>query len=148
MLLRKFLRLSIADRWLVGRALLLVAAIRLALAVLPYQRVLESLARLAQSRSSRRRSCHSPEQLVWAVRRASLAVPGATCLAQALAGQLILILHGYDCMLRVGFGRGDEGRLDGHAWLEHEGRVVLGDDGNLARYTLSADLNSRSASRS
>ena len=147
MLLRKFLRLSFADRWLVGRAVLLVAAIRLALAVLPYQRVVESLARSARARSSRRRSCHSPERLVWAVRRASLAVPGAACLAQALAGHLMLTRHGYDCRLRVGFGRGDQGRLDGHAWLEHEGRVVLGDDGNLARYTLSADLNSRRAAR-
>ena len=60
-------------------------------------------------------------------------VPRATCLAQALAGQRLLAAHGHSSRLRIGV-RKDGTRLGAHAWLEHQGRVVVGQVSNLADY--------------
>lgn len=60
-------------------------------------------------------------------------VPRATCLTQALALQAMLGRAGTPSELRIGVARGKETEVDAHAWLECEGRVVIG-DGQLERY--------------
>jgi hypothetical protein len=37
---------------------------------------------------------------------------------------------GYSTDLRIGAGRDDDGRFTAHAWLEKDGRIVLGQIGN------------------
>ncbi len=59
--------------------------------------------------------------------------PRATCLAQALAGQRLLAAHGYAAQLRLGVQK-NGGCLKAHAWLEHDGVVVVGRVSNLADY--------------
>ena len=128
-LLAKWLRLSGTDRDLVLRAVLLVGTIRLALSFLSFRTLQRALARLGQpSGTTGGTSARSADRLVWAIRRASLCVPGATCLTQALAAQVLLARHGHQAQLRIGVARDPAQRLEAHAWLEQDGRVLLGAD--------------------
>ena len=74
------------------------------------------------------------DRVVWAVKVASRYVQGIRCLAQALATQVLLEQRGYPSELRIGFTRSKGGQMSAHAWVESEGRVVIGGDGNMARY--------------
>ena len=67
------------------------------------------------------------DRVAWAVARATARVPGATCLIQALATQILLARRGETSTLHIGAARDDRGGVKGHAWLEHRGRVVIGD---------------------
>ena len=76
------------------------------------------------------------QRIAWAVRAASKGVPHATCLTQALAAQVLFVRHQYAVDLRIGVAKGEAGGLEAHAWLEHGGRVVVGNVRDLKRYTL------------
>ena len=79
-------------------------------------------------------------EIARAVRAASRMVPGATCLTQALAGQILLSRAGYDSELRIGVCRHAEHGFEAHAWLEHRGEILLGELGDLSRFTPMAPL--------
>jgi Transglutaminase-like superfamily len=133
-LLRKISRLPASDRSLLAEAVLWLAATRLGLWLLPLQQVRRLLARAALSAMRTRRSRPSVERIVWAVSAAQRVVPRATCLPQALAAEALLLRSGYAAGLRIGVVRTAPGRLVGHAWVEQDGRVVLGDMRDLSRY--------------
>ena len=67
-----------------------------------------------------------PGHAARAVTRASAYVPRATCLAQALAVQVLLQRRGCTADLRIGLARGGLQRVEGHAWVECHGKVVFG----------------------
>jgi len=50
----------------------------------------------------------------------------ATCLAMALVAQALLHRHGYSTQLRIGVRFRPSEPFQAHAWLEHEGRIVVG----------------------
>ena len=65
------------------------------------------------------------ESLAWAVTTASTLLPGKTsCLEEALAGRALFERHGLDAKVRLGVAGGDSFRA--HAWVEHDGSVVVG----------------------
>jgi len=131
----KFLRLPAADRRLLVTAGLTQAAIRLGLAVLPYRKLNQLVDRLARVRPRRHLdSSVSTERIAWAVMQTSRSVPGATCLTQALSAQVLLERRGHPARVRVGIGRTEGARLLAHAWVESEGRIVLGGT-DVTRYT-------------
>jgi hypothetical protein len=78
----------------------------------------------------------SVDKVAWAVMVASHYIPGARCLAQALATQVLLERRGYPTQLRIGFTRGMGGQMSAHAWVESQGRVAIGGAGNISYYTL------------
>jgi hypothetical protein len=139
--LGKFLRLPPADRRLLVTAALLQVAIRLGLALFPYRKVRGLVDRLALT-SPRRQPAPpaSPERIAWAVTRASCSVPGATCLTQALAAQVLLERRGHPARVRVGIGRAEGARLLAHAWVECDGRILLGGT-DLSQYTPLSPLD-------
>ena len=75
----------------------------------------------------------------WAIRKAANHVPRATCLTQALAAQLLLSRFHYASQLCIGIARKEDGGMDAHAWIEAEGRVVIGGE-ELERFTRMPDL--------
>ena len=106
-------------------AFVVVVVVRAFLAFLPlrfWERVTERL----RHRRSVGTAAGSALDVARAVRRVSRVVPGATCLTQALAARLLLSRYGYPAHLQIGVVRTPEGELRAHAWLESEGRVVLG----------------------
>jgi hypothetical protein len=83
---------------------------------------------------------NSPDRIVWAVIVASQYIPRATCLAQALAAQILLARECYQSNLRIGVAKGDKDQLEAHAWLESDGKVLIGGSG-INRYTVLPPLN-------
>ena len=53
-------------------------------------------------------------------------LPGAGCLADAMATQMLLARRGHTTRLRVGVRRIGDGELGAHAWLERHGETVIG----------------------
>jgi hypothetical protein len=129
----KWRRLAAERRQVLPWALVAVVVVRLCLRFLPLPMWGRAANRL--SRRPRPGSAQTAVQdIVWAVRRVSQAVPGATCLTQALAAQLLLSRRGYASRLTIGVARMSGDGLRAHAWLESGGQVVLGDAG-LEKYT-------------
>ena len=57
-------------------------------------------------------------------------MPGAkTRLNQALVTQMLLARRGYPALLHIGVAKGKEGQFQAHAWVESEGKVVIGGSG-------------------
>jgi hypothetical protein len=66
-------------------------------------------------------------RLLRAMDAAGRNVPRATCLVQAMAGQVFLARHGHQTDLRIGVLKDQsEKRVKAHAWLESQGLVLLG----------------------
>jgi hypothetical protein len=116
--LRRFAALNPQDRNLLLRALFLVAAVRTGLFLLPF-RTVKRMTEIARRRAA---TVHSAGRCAWAVRAASRYVPGATCLTQALAAQVLLTESGYDSRIEIGVAKDEHRRFRAHAW------VVCGDD--------------------
>jgi hypothetical protein len=134
--LLKFLRVPPSERRLLIQAALLLGGIRLGLRLLPYRVVRDVVAQLARAPVGLRRGSggFSVDQITWAVTKISRYVPKSTCLAQALAAQVLLSRHDHPAHLHVGITRGEDGELRGHAWLESRGSTVVGGE-ELSRYT-------------
>ena len=130
--IRKFVRLRTPDRAVLTRTVLTLAAARLATGVLPFavgRRLL-----VGEQRSST--PTVTRDQVRWAMSRAQRVVPGATCLPQALAAEALLKRGGLPADLRIGVMKDASGKLLAHAWVESEGRIVVGDlPGGVDVYT-------------
>lgn len=132
--LDKWRQVTPGRRSALRESLAAVILVRLCLYLLPWkvwQRVAGSLPR---PRALAISAQPTAEDITWAVRRVSRAVPGATCLTQALSAQLLLSRRGYASQLRIGVTRGPGPRLRAHAWLERDGIIVIG-AADVAAYT-------------
>ncbi len=126
--LRKLLLLPRAERLLLVNALLLLWAFRLGLWVLRFRSVRRLLAFMCQGRYGRD-SAHQlpPDRIAWAVHVVGRNVPGTkNCLVQAMATEALLARRGHPSRLRIGVARGRRGQLEAHAWVEGEGRILIG----------------------
>lgn len=137
--LTKFLALKGSDKVLLFACVPVVAATRLGLTLLSYNRLKRWLpdgdgARLASDEEVRR--------LAWSVRNAARVVPGATCLTQALAAQFLLARSGRRSQIQIGVAQDSGGQVVAHAWLISNGHVVIGgSQGELQRYKFLAELD-------
>ncbi|HYK04835.1 MAG TPA: lasso peptide biosynthesis B2 protein [Thermoanaerobaculia bacterium] len=115
-------RLTAAEKRLAVAAWVLVPAVRLAVAVLPFRFV----HRLAVRTPRRSRSALSPERIARAVHAVAQRLRGTTCLTEVLAAAYLCSRYGHAATLRLGVGRSEAG-IAAHAWLESEGRAILGE---------------------
>jgi hypothetical protein len=120
--LKRFTALSSRDRTLLLRAFFLVAAVRAGLFLLPFRTV----KRLSARTRLRARTVHPVERCAWAVRASSRYVPGATCLTQALAAQVLLAESGYHSRLEIGVRKDEHRRFRAHAWVVCREQIVIG----------------------
>ena len=114
------------------RAFPLVALVRGALWLLPFKLVARLVRRLQARGSSATRD--TPSDIAWAIRAASRRVPAATCLTQAFAGSVLLSRAGHRYALRIGARRHAERGFEAHAWVEHEGEIILGQTEDLSHF--------------
>jgi hypothetical protein len=125
-LLRRFLALAPDERRILIKATFWVAVVKLGLGRVPFatlRRLVTGGGRSARLASDR----PIPHQIAWAVTVASRYVPGpTTCLSRALTVQGMLARLGYPSRLHVGVIRGKQGDVEGHAWVECEGRILVG----------------------
>jgi hypothetical protein len=111
-------------------AMIVVASIRMALAVLPSRMILRVVWRSGCTQVvEASKHAASVDEIVWAIGAASRRIPRATCLTQALSASLLLRWFGYDARLCLGVGRNGDGSLRAHAWLERAGYAVVGGEG-------------------
>lgn len=81
------------------------------------------------------RNVGDPDRIASAIRVVAHRLPGTgTCLPNALAAEAMLASHRHEPRLLIGVAKEDGGGLIAHAWVEHDGRVVVGDIEDLSRY--------------
>ena len=139
--IRRFVSLTSRERQLFLHALVLLSVIRLGLWRLSFHDLRRRLARL-QLNSRQSASPVAIETIVWAVEAASRLQPGGVkCLARALATQHLLALNGYVAHLRIGVAKEASGKLEAHAWVEYQGKVIVGGLQDLSTFTPLPALN-------
>lgn len=128
--LRLLHRITLGELGLFTAALPLVAAVRLALWILPSRTILRLVRRFEAVRvADSARPRISAARVAWAIEAVSRRIPGATCLTQALSAKLLLWCFGQHAQLCLGVARTSAGTFRAHAWLERDGRPVLGGAG-------------------
>lgn len=132
-LLRRWRRLSASERRLLIEAWLLLGVTSAGLILLRFGVVRGWLDRCGRRTTQ---SDATPDRTAWAVAAAARRVPGgATCLPQALVCNAMLQRRGYATRLHIGVAsRAEIGRPTGHAWVEMDDRVIIGDLDNLEAY--------------
>jgi hypothetical protein len=125
-LVRTLLRLGGRERQLALQAAIVLAGITLALRFFPPLQwwLLRKAGRPVRSHMDR----VSPESISWAVTAAGRRIPGATCLAEAIAACWLARRHGHDAMLRIGVAPGC--KVKAHAWVECGDKILVGDAGS------------------
>lgn len=121
---------AIRRRWLLGKAVCRLAIASLGLRLFSFRKM-QLLVGSKPARQPRKRK-YIPEELANALMQGSRYVPGSTCLVQALAGQWLLQGEGYAPQLRIGVSK-TEG-FEAHAWVELEGKVLIGDSDYSAQF--------------
>ncbi|HEU4722791.1 MAG TPA: lasso peptide biosynthesis B2 protein [Gemmatimonadaceae bacterium] len=116
------------DWMALAEAFVVLAAVRLSLAMLNFRRIERATVSLAR-RLAPSPVDGSPEddaQLERAVRRAAMLVPGAKCLAQATAGMLLSARHNRRSRMTIGVKLGATEAFGAHAWLETPHGIPVG----------------------
>ncbi|MDO8976305.1 lasso peptide biosynthesis B2 protein [Reyranella sp.] len=118
--LAAFLALPGSDRLLLVKAAATLVAVRCALHLVSIERL--------RSWAGHLREANRPvDRIIWSVRTAARRVPGATCLSSALTLQRLLSSAGHPSQVHIGVARDASGFM-AHAWLVHDGVVVIGEE--------------------
>jgi len=131
--IHKFLNLSSDQRRLLIKTWVLLGVIRLGLELFPFSTFRKLLSKLTPILVLFKKD-FSKEYLVWSVAVVSPYIPKTTCLAQALTAQLLIQLAGHRACLHIGVNHGTGGCLEAHAWVESQGRILIGGF-DINRYT-------------
>ena len=132
-----FPRLSRGELIRLTKAFLVVAGLRLALLLLPYP----TIRKLIPLRLAPNRVGDAPRRVPWRVSTVARLIPGATCLTQALATQLLLARAGHTSQIRIGVAKGDSGNLAAHAWVVIDETVLIGGSpAEIGGYTVLTEL--------
>ena len=115
--LSRFLALRGADKFFLAQCLAVVAAFRVGLCFFPYQTLRKWIPEESIKTPTR---AGALSRTAWGVNHAARFVPGASCLTQALAAQLLLARSGHRSQIQVGVAKGDDGRFVAHAWFERD----------------------------
>src|ERR1051326_5350972 len=119
--LKRLAGLTRGKRRLLLRALVVVGVTRLSLWMLPLP-----IARRIVAKTARTGGETPVENLVWAVKVASLCVPQATCLTQAVAVQALLARAGHESRIEIGVTKDARRQFQAHAWVITGNQVVIG----------------------
>ncbi len=138
----KFLRLPFVEKYLLIKCILLLTAIRLGLSLLSFKAILNLLDGNREKHIVLKNNEQlSPDKISWSVEVASRHVPLTTCLIKALTTKVLLARQGYQSSLNIGVTKSEKGHLDAHAWVESEGRIVIGGLKDLSRYAPLPPIN-------
>lgn len=121
--IKKLLSLPGEERRLLLRSAILLSQTSLTVRAMPFARWRH---RLQPPAARRQTACYAASQIVWAVGVAARYVPGANCLVQALVAKQLFDEQGLPAEIRLGVHKPEEVGFRAHAWLESEGRIVLG----------------------
>ena len=125
--IQRLLSLPLGDYHRLVLSFCVLLAVRVALWVLPFKTVSQLLNQCVQAsfKTAVRRG-EDLARFLWAIRVARRFVPYTTCLTHALGAYTLLGRAGHAATLRIGVARKGHGNLQAHAWVECEGRSVVG----------------------
>lgn len=130
---RKLVGLPADERGVMLQAALLLPAVLLVQSSLPFKRWRRLLTRPDPGPAAR--MVLDPDTIALAVDRARRGVPGVyKCLPVAYTGHLLLHRHGHRSTVQVGVARDAQGKVEAHAWVECQGRVLIGELPDLGRF--------------
>jgi Transglutaminase-like superfamily len=135
---QKLRSLRAGDFLLLAEASTLVTIVNVALRLLPY-RFLERMNQVrVTATSSGTPAPVVPGKIGWAVQAVARRLPGKNaCLVQALTAQAMLRRRGFPSDLRIGVaGRDPDGTIKAHAWVEYDGKVIVGEIADLSSYSV------------
>jgi len=122
-----FFRLPFAEKLLLGESLVLVALIGFGLRLIPFKFFKKSLRkRLAEEAKQAPIDWKLINLIVRSVRSVSRFVPFASCLPQALTAMFLIKLKGQHTELKIGVAKDENQLFKAHAWLETNGRIIIG----------------------
>jgi hypothetical protein len=128
--------LSAADGVLLIEAAALLLVVRLSLSRVGFHSLRATLQGKPLSRVLPR------DRVVWAVKAVARRFPATSCLVEALVMNTLLRRHGHVSDLKIGVRLGDRAwrdiPLDAHAWVECDGRIVIGAVADLDEYAVLA----------
>jgi len=134
--IRRFLQWPNAKKQVLLRAFMIVVVVRIGLWCLPYKRLLSLLPSIRPTHNAITNDWKLINESIASVRLCSRFVPRATCLTQALATQVLLCRHGQASNLRIGVQRDSEKQFLAHAWVEVEGKIIIGKLQDIHRFTV------------
>ncbi len=115
----------------------LLIVIRVTLTLKSYLPILHSIQTLKGTNDHYRH----PLLFVWAVKKAALFVPKASCLTQALAVKWLMKRADKDGQLCIGVMNNPRFGFKAHAWVVYRDAVIIGgDDSNFGEYSAIIDL--------
>lgn len=139
--IRNFLVLPYQRKKLLIKSLLFVWLIRLGLWILPYKLLTKWLNSLGSSAITNEiNDWKLIKEVSHTVGSCAKYVPFASCLTQALTTQTLLRLNGQSSNLKFGVDKDKNEKLIAHAWIEVDGKIIIGGSPELSRYTV---LNSK-----
>lgn len=132
----KFKSLPFSDQWLLIQAAFWLIFIQFGLIAIRFKTLRRITSRISQLGNKKLGTDQVPlGDIIWAVETASKHLPGEiTCLPQGLTAQMMLNQSGYDAELQIGARKGDQGKIQAHAWVECQGYVVIGYLENLSTF--------------
>jgi hypothetical protein len=132
--LSTWFHLSRRERRLAINTIALMAFVRLGLWLAPFQKMQLVCGKLGHAGRGSRTSPLEKDEIVWTVRLASRYVPRATCLVQALATQVLLERNGHAGEVHIGVSLDAKLGFSAHAWVESQGKVLIGGAHELDRF--------------
>ena len=139
--LHRFFQMTPANRRYLLKTAALMMFIKLAIRIVPFKRLYAVLSRLAQAPAGKRPDPGNLKRALKAIDIAGRYTPlDSTCLIQALTGQVLLARAGIPADFQIGVVHGNAGQVEAHAWVVHQGKVVIGDRQDLSRYRVFTNL--------
>ncbi len=109
------------------KAVCVLAAIRIALALMPLRALRDALAwRWRKGSVVPYLAAPTLQQITWATLSAARFMPGVTCLVQALTALRLSNSAGYPVIMYIGTAKEVNGALKAHAWVEYQSQIILG----------------------
>lgn len=139
--LRRFVARSSADRRLIVEATVLLAIARAGVLLFPLRWIVRGIGLRQGIAPPPATDMRQPARRVaLAIRAVSRHTPWkSNCLAQALAGSVMLRRRGIAGTLYLGVAKDANANLEAHAWLRSQERTLTG-GGGLERYTVVASF--------
>lgn len=133
--LSKFAVLPWREKWLYLNTAFWLLAVKVGLYLLPFERLRSWLARFDQP-DGKPADMEEMRAIIQAIEQISqwLAPLRINCLPRALVGHRLLVRKGFDVQLKIGVLKNPRDQLAAHAWLEYQGRVILGDLRGLGQF--------------
>jgi len=133
--LHKFLALPGLEKGLYLNAAFWLLVVKAGLYLLPFERLRGWMARFDEP-AGKPAEMEEMRTTIQAIERIArvLAPLRINCLPQALVGHRLLGRKGFNVELKIGVLKPPGDQLIAHAWLEYQGRVILGDLRGLEQF--------------